>query len=226
MALCAGTGKWGTVAPGVPRTGLGHHHPRPHPGVTKWAPARLGMPVTNRPAGLRLSGAQGERQSPPEMQITRVTHSPGDTPPPRTRGQGAGRHVTDPQKLHLHGAGVSFRSPSLGFPSIVRSSSFPPSPLLPAPEVPRLWGRGWGGVRGVAGPPQTPAHTGASTRGRERAPATTWGGAPRSPGTAAVGEGRGSGHSGRDGHRARIRISSRRPASQRRAASVTQFPHP
>lgn len=82
------------------------------------------------------------------------------------------------------------------------------------------------GVRGVAGPPQTPAHTGASTCGRERAPATTWGGAPRSPGIAAVGEGRGSGHSGRDGHRARIRISSRRPASQRRAASVTQFPHP
>lgn len=157
---------------------------------------------------------------------SRDADNQSDTPPPRTRGQGAGRHVTDPQKLHLHGAGVSFRSPSLGFPSIVRSSSFPPSPLLPAPEVPRLWGRGWGGVRGVAGPPQTPAHTGASTRGRERAPATTWGGAPRSPGIAAVGEGRGSGHSGRDGHRARIRISSRRPASQRRAASVTQFPHP
>lgn len=81
-------------------------------------------------------------------------------------------------------------------------------------------GVGWGeGRRGAAADPR--AHGGEHTREGARARDHVG-----SPGIAAVGEGRGSGHSGRDGHRARIRISSRRPASQRRAASVTQFPHP
>lgn len=144
--------------------------PPPHPGVTKWAPARLGMPVTNRPAGLRLSGAQGERQSPPEMQITQSDTQPWRHPSPKDEGPGSRQTRYRPAEAPSARGGGFLSQPLPGLSlhcSLLLVPTQPPPPSAGGSQA-LGQGLGWGeGRRGAAADPR--AHGGEHTREGARA---------------------------------------------------------